>query len=50
VSEYEQRPPDTPEGVPPPREADGVSATGTVDPYEILGVRHDASQTEIEDA
>ncbi len=46
---YEQ-PPETPAGTPPPPDGDGAPATGTVDPYEILGVRHNASQAEIEDA
>ena len=48
MSDYEQRPPESPEDAPPVA-GDG-QATGTVDPYEILGVRPDASQAEIEDA
>ena len=45
----EQRPPETPESA-PQNEVDGGPATGTLDPYEILGVTRDASQAEIEAA
>jgi len=46
LSDFETRPP------PQTRESpgDGGAATGTLDPYEILGVRQDATQDEIEAA
>jgi signal peptidase I len=50
LTDYEQRPPEAPESTPAPPDGDGGPATGTVDPYEILGVREDASQDDIEAA
>jgi len=49
VSDYDPRPPEAPEGA-PPTGGDGGPATGTLDPYEILGVRPDATQDDIEAA
>jgi signal peptidase I len=49
VSDFEQRPPETPESA-RPADGDGRPTTVSVDPYEILGVRRDASQADIEAA
>src|SRR5207244_1648236 len=45
VTDFDPRPPQTEE---PP--GDGRPPTGTLDPYEILGVRPDATQDEIQAA
>lgn len=49
MSEFEQRPPESTESAREPG-GDGGPTTGTVDLYEILGVRRDATQAEIEAA
>jgi signal peptidase I len=48
VSDYDPRTPETSQT--PPPAGDGGVATASVDPYEILGISHDATQADVEAA
>ena len=51
MSDFEPRSPETSGSpVPSPPDGDGAAATGTLDPYEILGISRDASQADVEAA